>query len=265
METSTLNWDSIIADAVARLDWVSAQTADADEQSRLLPMAGDGGPVELIPAPASVRAERRQAITRERMARLLGQRKGNRWAGREAGAPAGTFNPATITAEQAAGLLVVVRGYVRRWAGPFNRHPLSPEGQDDAVSRIIETIWTRDYSRSNVTAGNLAGATWQACALYRKTAWIGPDALARRDAKRARGGRGRNAAPVAEIAEWTPARSCDNPARIAAAVESAARGIAAPSGIGGKNRRQARRDRGNKRMPAVDAGTARLCLTGYGE
>lgn len=248
-----VNWCSVIADAVARLDWVAGQSSNPAEQSRLLTMSGDGAAVEMIPAPAAVRAERRRAVTQERMARLLGQRKGNRWAGREQGTPAGVFDPASITAEQAASLLVVVRRYVRRWAGPFNRYPLSPEAQEDAVSRIVYAIWTRDYAASSVGAGNLAGATWQACSLFRRTAWIGPDALDRTAARRERR-RG-------DLEEWTPARACDNPARLFWAVENAVDGLSAPAVVN-RGRKQARRARGRKRMPAMDRATARECLTG---
>lgn len=251
---ANVNWNEVIADAAARLDWVAGQTADPADQSRLLTMAGDGRPVETIPAPATVRTERRRAITRQRMERLLGHRKESRWAGREKGAPVGTFDPAEITAEQAASLLVVVRAYVRRWAGPLNAHPLSPEGQDDTVSRIVHAIWTRDYAKSGLGRGNLAGATWQACALFRKTGWVGPEVMERRDEKRSR--------RRVELGDWTPVRSCDNPARIAAAVETAERGIAAPSTLAGKTRNKPRRERGRVRMPAVDAATARECLTG---
>lgn len=255
MNVDTLNWDSIIADAVARLEWVSAQSADPAEQSRLLPMAGEGPAVEMIPAPVEVRKARRKAITRQRMARLLGQAKGGRWAGREQGKPVGTFNPADITGEQAASLLVVVGDYVRRWAGPFNRHPLGPEGQEDTVARIVHSIWTRDYATAGIGAGNLAGATWQTCALYRKTGWVGPEVLDKTNAKREKR-RG-------DLGEWTPARSCDNPARIAAAVETAERGLSAPCVVN-RGRKQSRRGRGRKRMPAMDAATARECLTGIG-
>lgn len=255
MNVDTLDWASIIADAAGRLDWVKTQSADPAEQARLLDMAGDGPAVDMIPAPVEVRKARRKAITRARMARLLGQRKAGRWAGREQGKPVGTFNPADITPEQAASLLVVVGDYVRRWAGPFNRHPLGPEGQEDAVARIVHSIWTRDYAKAGLGAGNLAGATWQTCALYRKTGWVGPEVLDKTNAKREKR-RG-------DLGEWTPARACDNPARLFWAVENAADGLSAPAVVN-RGRKQSRRSRGRKRMDAIDRATARECLTGTG-
>lgn len=249
-------WESIIADAVSRLEWVAGQSSDPERQAMLLPMAGDGAAVALIPAPEPVRRERRKSITLERMSRLLGQRKGNAWAGRETGHGSGPFDPATITPEQAASLLVVVRAYVRRWAGPTHAHPLSPEGQEDTVSRIIHAIWARDYSRSNVTAGNLAGATWQACALYRKTAWIGESALDRTAARRAK-----RTDTLPENLRSGCGVGADNPARIVAAIDAATRGLSAPAVVN-RGRKQSRRDRGRKRMPAVSAADARAVLCG---
>ena len=250
------NWNEVIADAVSRLDWVVGQTSDPAVQSMLLQTAGSGGPTENAPIPDTVRAERRRAITRERMARLLGQRKDNRWAGRETGKGSGPFDPATITPEQAAALLVVVRRYVARWSHPMARYPLSQEGQDDTVSRIIHAIWARDYTRSNVTAGNLAGATWQACALYRKTAWIGEAAIERKEARRRLK---RDAMPDDLL---SPRRGgCDNPARIFWAIEAAAEGLAAPSVVN-RGRKQSRRQRGYKRMEPVAVADARAVLCG---
>lgn len=250
------NWNDVITDAVSRLDWVAGQSSDPAVQSVLLQTAGSGGPTDNTPIPDTVKAERRKAITRERMARLLGQRKENRWAGRETGKGSGSFDPATITAEQAAALLVVVRRYVARWSHPTARYPLSQEGQDDTVSRIIHAIWTRDYSRSNVTAGNLAGATWQACALYRKTAWIGESALERKEARRSKS---RDNMPDDLL---SPRRGgCDNPARIFWAIEAAAEGLSAPAVVN-RGRKQARRKRGYKRMEPVAAADARTVLCG---
>jgi hypothetical protein len=250
------NWNEIITDAVSRLDWVAGQSSDPAVQSMLLQTAGAGEPVANSPLPDTVRAERRKAITRERMARLLGHRRDNRWAGRETGKGSGPFDPATITAEQATALLVVVRRYVARWAHPTARYPLSQEGQDDTVSRIINAIWTRDYTRSNVTAGNLAGATWQACAMYRKTAWVGESALERKEARR---GKRCEAMPDDLL---SPRRGgIDNPARIFWAIEAAAEGLSAPAVVN-RGRKQTRRQRGYKRMEPVSVADARAVLCG---
>jgi hypothetical protein len=246
---------AIERDARERLEWCATQSADPADWSALLPQSGDGAPVEMIPAPATVREERYRAITRQRMGRMLGQRKGNRWAGRETGSGPGPFNPADITDEQAAALLVIVGRYVAAHAGPGSLYPLSPDRQEDTVSRIVHAIWTRDYARSNVMRGNLAGATWQACALYRKTAWIGEGVFDKKDAKRDR----------PEDIDRTDIRTppCDDPARIAAAVEQAESGLWAPSAVN-RGRKQARRQRGGKRMDAVAPAVAREALTGAG-
>lgn len=250
------NWETIIADATQRLEWVAGQSSDPAVQSMLLQTAGAGEPVANSPLPDTVRSERRRAITRERMSRLLGQRKDNRWAGRETGKGSGPFDPATITAEQAAALLVVVRRYVARWAHPTARYPLSQEGQDDAVSRIIHAIWTRDYTRSNVTVGNLAGATWQACALYRKTAWIGESALDRKEARR-----GKKREPMPDDLMGHRRGGIDNPARIFWAIQNATEGLSAPCVVN-RGRKQTRRQRGHKRMEPVSAADARTVLCG---
>jgi hypothetical protein len=246
---------AIERDARERLEWCAAQTPEQDRWPILLEQSGTGGAVEAAPVPEPIRRERYRAITRQRMGRMLGQRKGNRWAGRETGRGPGPFNPADITDEQAAALLVIVGRYVAAHAGPGSLYPLSPERQEDTVSRIVHAIWTRDYARSKVMRGNLAGATWQACALYRKTAWIGESVL---DRKVARNGR-------PEDIDRTDLRSppCDDPARIAAAVEQAERGLWAPSAVN-RGRKQTRRGRGGKRMDAVAAAVAREALTGAG-
>lgn len=253
----SIDWQAVIADAVDRLEWVRGQSADAVEQSRLLEQAGDGSPVEAAPLPKAIADERRKAFTRERMARMLGMPKAGRWAARATGSPAGVFDPATVTAAEAAGVLEIVRRYVRRHSGPTSQYRLSPEGQDDAVSRIVAAIWTRDYTRSNVGAGNLSGAVWQACSLYRRTAWIGEAVIERKAARRRK-------QEQSEAAEWEQRGHGDNPARIAAAIEAAEAGLAAPSTVN-RGRKQTRRQRGIKRMPGVSAADARACLIGTGE
>jgi hypothetical protein len=157
-----------------------------------------------------------------------------------------------VTPEQAAALLVIVRRYVARHAGPGARYTLSPDGQEDAVSRIIHAIWTRDYTGSTVGRGNLAGATWQACALYRKTAWIGEGVYERKQARRGKHD---------PMPERLAGPGCDNPASIAAAMEQAERGLWAPAVVN-RGRKQTRRQRGGKRMPAVAAADARAVLCG---
>lgn len=240
------NWESIIDDAKARLDWAAAQTDDPGRQAALLPMAGEGGTVEAAPPPASVRKERYRAVTRERMRRYLGQRKGNAWAGREQGDGTGVFNPADITPEQATALLVIVTRYVARYGFGI----LSPDRQDETVSRIIHAIWTRDYSRSGVTRGNLAGAVWQACALYRRTHWIGESVFARREARR-----------KDEPCDGLAIPTGDNPAAIVAAMETAAGpGLRAPAVVN-RARRLPRRGRGAVPMDAVPMDAAREALT----
>jgi hypothetical protein len=189
------------------------------------------------------------------MGRMLGHRKGNRWAGREQGQGVGPFDPADITPEQATSILVIVRRYVAYHASAWSTYPLTPDGQDDAVSRIVHAIWTRDYARSNVRRGNLAGAVWQACALYRRTAWIGESVWER---KVARQSKKREAMPDATVGLRAP---CDNPASIAAAIEQAELGLWAPAVVN-RGRKQSRRERGGKRMASVRAGDARAVLCG---
>lgn len=256
-----IDWKDVIADAMARIDAAMGQTADPVELVRLVidnPFTGDDGaqPVPMIRESAKVRGQRRAALTRERMARLLGQRKGDRWAGRESGRGTGTFDPATITPEQAAAVMVIVRRYVARHATVWSQYPLCPEAQDDTVARILHAIWTRDYTGSTVSAGDLAGAVWQACSLYRKTSWIGESVYSQRESRRVK----------REVSIDAHHRTCqgggaDNPARIAAAIEQAERGLVAPSVVN-RGRKQARRERGVKRMDPVAAAAARECLCG---
>jgi len=251
----SLNWTAIIEDATQRLEWVATQTSDPDTQAILLTQAGEGEPIESIPLPATVASERRKALTAERLARLLGQRKENRWAGREGGEPVGVFNPADITPREAEGVLAIVRRYVARHGSIYSRYPLSPEAQDDTVSRIVHGIWTRDYSKSNLGRGNLSGAVWQACSLYRKTAWVGESALSQADRRR-----GKKAA--GEVSEYETRGGIDNPARIAAAIEAATMGLSAPVAVNRGRAKVSNRGRGRKRMPAVSAAEAREALIG---
>ena len=244
---------AIEAAARERLDWCATQSTDTETWPILLQQSGDGAETDAPPVAEPIRRERYRAITRERMSRFLGHRKESRWAGREAGNGAWPFSPADITAEQAAALLVVVRRYVEAHAGAWCRYPLSPERQDDTVAKIVHAVWTRDYSRSNVRRGNLAGAVWQACALYRKTAWIGEDVFAKKDAKRER-------PEDIDRTDIRP-RACDNPATIAAAVETAEQGLWAPAVVN-RGRKQSRRSRGGKRMEPVAAADARAVLCG---
>ena len=256
-----IDWKTIIADAVARIDAAMAQTSDPVTMARLVidnPFTGDdeAQPVPLVRESANVRGQRRAALTRERRARLLGQRKGDRWAGRESGRGHGTFDPSNITPEQAAAVLVIVRRYVARHATVWSQYPLCPEAQDDTVARILHAIWTRDYTGSTVAAGDLAGAVWQACSLYRKTSWIGESVYSQRESRRVK----------REVAIDAHHRACqgggaDNPARIAAAIEQAAKGLYAPSVVN-RGRKQTRRGRGVKRMDPVSAAAARDCLCG---
>jgi hypothetical protein len=251
----SLNWEAVIADAAERLEWVAGQTSDPDMQSALLPQAGSGEAVEAIPLPASVTRERLRSISAERLSRTLGHLKDGRWAGREAGKPVGTFSPADITPQEAAGVLVVVRAYVRRHSSPLSRYPLSAEGQDDTVSRIVHAIWTRDYAMSNLGSGNLAGAVWQACSLYKTTAWVGESALSKADSRRGKKNAG-------EVDEWTTRGGIDNPARIAMAIEAATLGLSAPVVLNRGRGRVANRDRKRKTMPPVSAAEAREALIG---
>jgi hypothetical protein len=240
------------------LEWCATQTPEQEVWPTLFPVAGDGGPVaDPPPVPAAVRRERYRVMTRQRMGRMLGHRKGDRWAGREQGKGAGPFNPAEITPEQAASILVIVRRYVAYHASAWSTYPLTPDGQENAVSRIVHAIWTRDYARSNVRRGNLSGAVWQACGLYRKTAWIGEDVFHKREAKRCKK---RGEMPEGDVRDLRRA-PCDNPATIAAAIEQAERGLWAPAVVN-RGRKQARRARGGKRMASVRAGDAREVLCG---
>lgn len=253
-----IDWTSVIADAVARIDWVQSQTNDPAQYERLLPMAGAGNAVA-DPAPVAdpIRRERRKAFNRERMARVLGHRKGNVWAGREEGIPVGTFDPAAVSAELWTAALWIIARYVDRHSGPMERYPLSPEGREDAVSRIVYHVWTRDYSDAGIGAGNVAAAVWQACSAFRRSAWQFDSGKSARRSKR-------NEDATPEYRE----RSCqgsgaDNPARIAIAIEEAARGLWAPS-VQNRQRKKARRNRGGKRMNRVTETVARECLTGNG-
>ena len=251
----SLNWQAIIEDATNRLEWVATQTSDPDTQAILLAQSGEGGPIESIPLPVTVASERRKALTAERLNRLLGQRKENRWAGREGGEPVGVFNPADITPREAEGVLAIVRRYVARHGSIYSRYPLSPEAQDDTVSRIVHGIWTRDYTKSNLCRGNLAGAVWQACSLYRKTAWVGESALSQADRRRGKKNGG-------EVSEYETRGGIDNPARIAAAIEAATMGLSAPVAVNRGRAKVSNRGRGRKKMPAVTAAEAREALIG---
>lgn len=251
----SLNWSAIAEDAQQRLEWVATQTSDPDTQSLLLAQAGEGAPIESIPLPEPVAKERRKTLAAERLGRLLGHTKDGKWAARETGEPVGVFNPADITPREAEGILAIVRRYVARHGSIYSRYPLSPEAQDDTVSRIVHGIWTRDYTTSNVGRGNLAGAVWQACSLYRKTAWVGESALSKADARRGRKHAG-------EVTEYETRGGIDNPARIAMAIESATLGLSAPVAVNRGRAKVSNRGRGRKRMPAVSAAEAREALIG---
>jgi|694.fasta_scaffold01126_58 hypothetical protein len=257
--------DASTVETIAReiLAWCEEQTAERERWPLLIPLAGDSGQIaDPTPVPQTVRADRHRSFTREQMARMLGQRKGGRWASRERGMGVGTFSPADITPRQAKSLLVVVSRYVARWSGPYDRRPLSAEGREETVAAILHSIWTRDYSKSGIARGNLAAATWQTCSLYRRTAWVGDSLFARAAEKRRQSG--------IESAEYNRP-PIDNPARIAEAIEAATSrydadgrqigGLWAPSVVN-RARKTSRRSRGGKRMEPIAAEVAREAIVG---
>jgi hypothetical protein len=267
-------WDAVLADAVSRIEWVKAQTDDADRQMLLLPLAGSGGELpENVRTPEPLRKERARAARRERLSRFLGQRKGLRWAERTAAR--GPFNPATITEAEAEAVLVTVSRYVARWSGPTDAHPLSPEGREDVTSAIVGHIWTRDYADGAVRS--LAQAVWQACKLWRRCGWrASPEKWKEAmRAGRAKGGKLENRGAGKQ-------GLTDDPARIAAAAELAAAGLLTAPTV--QNRGRVKRvgrfhsrtiqgvqyftfhvrktPASRKRMPAVDRADATAAIVG---
>jgi len=240
-------WIAALADAGEMLGEIVARTAG---NGPAIPDGNKWG--------ATDKTERHRALTNQRRARFLGSAGPDGWNAREEGEGVGTYDPASITEEVAAGMLARATAYVRRHSGPVSVRPLNPEQREEIVARILHYVFTRDYTDSGVTRGAHAKALGQAAALYKRTQWIGESAFARREAREAV----RHGSREMIRSRGATSQAVGNPATIVQTMEEAERGECRGVPVNNRGtRRRANRDRRTVKVGRIDAAAIRAVLT----